>query len=72
MLLNNMTARCAFLDCGARLPITASECKCKNKYCSKHRGHMDHACTFDYREEQAKRLLTTMSTPIIGKKIEFI
>jgi hypothetical protein len=33
---------------------------------------MDHACTFDYREEHAKRLMNTMSTPIIGKKIEVI
>lgn len=65
-----MKSRCAFPDCNVRLSLVTPECKCKNKYCSAHRGHMDHACTFDYREEHAKNLLKTMSTPIVGKKIE--
>jgi len=31
---------------------------------------MEHACSFDYREEHIKNLMKTMSTPIVGKKIE--
>ena len=70
MLLDRMKTRCAFPECRAPLSLVTPECKCKNKYCSKHRAHMDHACAFDYRAEHVKNLLETMSTPILGKKIE--
>jgi len=31
---------------------------------------MDHGCTFDYKEEHAANLLKTMSTAILGEKME--
>ena len=68
-----MKTRCAFPECKKTLlAVITPECKCKNKYCSMHRGHMDHACTYDYRDEHAKNLLKTMSSPIVGKKIEIL
>jgi hypothetical protein len=69
-MLHIMKARCAHPDCNARVSIVTPECKCKNKYCSIHRGHMDHACVFDYRDENLKHMMKTMSTPIVGKKLE--
>jgi AN1-like Zinc finger len=66
-----MKEKCAFHSCNKRISVMLTpECKCKMKFCGLHRGDISHECTFDYRLDQQNRLLTTMSTPIVAKKIE--
>jgi predicted nucleic acid binding AN1-type Zn finger protein len=65
-----MKSKCSFPECKVRVLLVTPECKCGHKFCGAHRGHMDHACSFDYKKEHAQQLLKTMSTAIIGKKIE--
>jgi predicted nucleic acid binding AN1-type Zn finger protein len=72
MMLNMMKSRCAQSECKVRIPSFTPECKCKSKFCGAHRGHVDHGCTFDYKEEHATNLLKTMSTAVIGEKMERI
>ena len=72
IMWNNMKSRCAYMECKARIPSFTPECKCKSKFCGAHRGHVDHACPFDYKEEHATNLLKTMSTAIVADKMERI
>lgn len=66
-----MKEKCAFHSCTKRISLLLTpDCKCKLKFCGLHRGYLSHECTFDYRLDQQKNLLMTMSTPIVGKKVE--
>tara|TARA_X000000950_G_C13573849_1_gene520711 strand:+ start:109 stop:411 length:303 start_codon:yes stop_codon:yes gene_type:complete len=41
--------KCAFKGCKKRLKIINIECRCKNRYCSKHRLPENHNCKWDPR-----------------------
>ncbi len=40
---------CQFAGCRVKLKLTDMECRCKNKYCSKHRLPESHECLYDYK-----------------------
>lgn len=42
--------------CKKKITLTYIECKCKNKFCSKHRHPFDHNCLFDFKKEQSEKI----------------
>lgn len=62
--------RCEAELCKRKLALTTGSCKCKKYFCAKHRVAEDHACTFDYREQQTATLNKTMSKSIVAQKVE--
>ena len=52
--MDSLTIRCA--HCNKKAGLTAIECRCGIKYCSKHRYAEDHACTYDYKGNARKEL----------------
>ena len=52
--MDNQIIRCA--QCNKKAGLTAIECKCGNKYCSKHRYAEEHACSYDYKGNGRKEL----------------
>lgn len=57
-------------ECKKRLDLTAFPCKCCKTFCPQHRGSYDHACTFDYKSENARNLKETMGAPVVGEKLQ--
>lgn len=43
--------RCAFKGCKKKLKLTNMECKCKNRFCDKHRLPESHNCKWDPRSD---------------------
>jgi len=64
--------RCEMEGCKRKLDLVNFACRCGHCYCTNHRYSEDHACTYDYRQEQKQILLKLMSTPIVGVKVEVI
>lgn len=64
--------RCAHPECKKKLLLTDSPCRCGKIHCATHRHSETHACTFDYRQLTRETLLKTMSTPLVGAKLEAI
>jgi len=62
--------RCSFSECKKKLLLVDTACKCEKRFCKMHRFSTDHACSFNYREEATIALLKTMSTPVVGQKLE--
>lgn len=61
---------CAFPACPKILSIVEEMtcvCKCKLRFCKKHRSPQTHACTFDFHKTQRDFLQTTLR-PIIAEK----
>ena len=67
-----MVKRCMHESCKKILNLTAFPCKCEKTFCSEHRSHYDHSCSFNYTNENKQILLKTYSTPIIASKLERI
>jgi AN1-type zinc finger protein 5/6 len=65
-------SRCAKQGCDVKLPLTALECRCCHRFCSKHRYPEEHACSVDYKALGTKELLKTMSTAVTGEKLQKI
>jgi hypothetical protein len=42
------------------------------EFCSVHRDPLVHKCTFDFHAEAKNNLLRTMSTAVVGKKVDVI
>lgn len=42
--------RCHFDGCRMKLKLTDLECRCINRYCSKHRLPESHECTHNYQK----------------------
>ena len=53
ILQTNLT-RC--WTCKRRIGLLGFECRCKYKFCGKHRYPEKHACTVDHRKRERKRL----------------
>jgi len=51
--------RCNLDTCNKRLTITEMlvVCKCGNTYCTNHRHLKNHACTYDYKQDNNKKEL---------------
>lgn len=47
--------------CNKKLGITAIVCRCNNSYCVKHRYAEDHDCKYDYKTEERKSLLHSLT-----------
>ena len=64
--------RCAHPECKKKLMLTDSACRCGKIHCPLHRHSETHACTFDYRQLSRENLLKTMSTAVVGEKLQMI
>lgn len=64
--------RCEMDGCKRKLDLVIFACRCGHYYCNCHRYSDDHACTYDYKQDQKQNLLKLMSTPIVGMKLEVI
>lgn len=68
--VKNKKPRCKV--CCKKLSLfTEFECRCKLKFCIKHRHSTQHNCTFDYKQE-FKEKLTKENPKIEPKKIDKI
>lgn len=63
--------RCPFEGCRKRLTLTDITCKCKQKFCMKHRYPEDHECNYDYKSE-ARKKLKRENFVVSGTKVEKI
>ncbi len=50
--------------CGKKV-LLINTCKCNKNFCMKHHYPEDHDCTFNFKEEQKKKLIEM--NPIIKK-----
>uniref|UniRef100_A0A6C0D787 AN1-type domain-containing protein n=1 Tax=viral metagenome TaxID=1070528 RepID=A0A6C0D787_9ZZZZ len=66
-----MTHRCSHNTCKRKLPLTAFTCRCNLYYCDQHRMPEDHSCSYNYFEENQKKMKENLST-IIFKKSDLI
>lgn len=51
-------------QCGKKV-LLINTCKCNKNFCMKHHYPEDHDCTFNFKEEQKKKLIEM--NPIIKK-----
>ena len=59
--------RCSMENCKKKLELTTWDCKCGNRYCSKHRSMSAHKCSFNWKQANQFHLNNTMSK---GKSID--
>jgi hypothetical protein len=64
--------RCPVDGCKRRLMLTDFACRCGKTCCPSHRFADDHACTYDFKKDAKDVLLKTMSTAVVGVKVEKI
>ena len=64
--------RCEAEGCKKKLSLIPFQCKCKKNFCDIHRYPEEHMCSFDFKESAKQILLKTMSSPVIGTKVEVI
>ena len=56
-------------SCNKKLGLLGFECKCKLMFCSAHLTPETHSCTFDYKNEQSKKLEKTLIKVVADKVI---
>jgi len=61
--------KCNLDGCSQKLGLTNMPCKCGESYCAKHRHSEDHACKYDYKQNQ-KELLSSQMVKVVGSKID--
>lgn len=61
--------KCAY--CKKKLGLLGFKCKCNLMYCLEHLQPESHNCTFDYRQEQCKKLEKSL-LKVINSKIPSI
>ena len=64
--------RCPVDGCKRRLTLTDFPCRCGKTCCPSHRFSDDHGCTYDFKKDAKDVLLKTMSTAIVGVKVDKI
>lgn len=64
--------RCEMSSCRKKLSLTDFPCRCKHFYCLTHRDPSAHICSINYFEEHKRELLRTMSSAVVGMKVETI
>ena len=65
----NNKNRCAICNC--KLKMTDIECRCKFKYCLKHRMPETHQCDVDYKED-ARKKIRKENPLVVNKKLNKI
>lgn len=63
-----MSKRCSKDECKRKLPLTAFACRCSLYYCDEHRMPEDHSCSYNFYEENQKRLKENLSSIVFTKK----
>ena len=63
---------CQHESCRRKLGIVPFECRCGKAFCGEHRLSENHNCPIDYKALHRAELLKTMSSPIVGIKVEVI
>ena len=61
--------RCEHGYCRVKLSLTAFPCRCGKLFCPSHRHSEDHSCTYDFKEEESKRLGSQL-VKISGNKLD--
>lgn len=64
--------KCPFDGCKKKIALTDTTCKCGKVFCASHRHFTDHSCDYDYKTDHKNILLKTMSTAVIGKKVDVL
>ena len=49
--------RCSFETCKRKLKLTDMVCRCKNRYCQKHRLPESHICEFNFKNETTEAFM---------------
>jgi len=60
--------RCAKDGCKRKLPLTAFACRCNLLYCDVHRPPEEHACKFDYFNDNKAKMEKNLSSIVFTKK----
>lgn len=60
-----MTFRCSAEGCNKKLKLTDMECRCKNKYCLKHRLPETHNCQFNHADTTPIKLESCIADKVI-------
>ena len=60
--------KCQFEECKRKVNLTSYPCKCKLIFCDIHRFYKDHKCSFNYFEEEQKKIKSNISSIIFTKK----
>lgn len=64
---DSQSSTCAF--CNKKLKfISTFTCRCQKSFCTKHRFHDKHDCTFDYKNEARNKLIEN-NPKVAPKKI---
>lgn len=57
--------------CNKKLGLVFFTCKCGDNFCAEHRMSENHNCTYDYQNENKKRLESQL-VKVVGEKISKI
>lgn len=60
--------RCSKEGCKKKLPIVSYPCKCNHNFCDLHKYPEEHTCSFDYFQENQKKMQNNLSTIVYTKK----
>ena len=60
-----MACRCSSEDCNKKLKLTDMECRCKKRYCLKHRLPETHNCDFNHAKANPIRLESCIADKVI-------
>jgi len=60
--------RCMKQECKRKLPLTAFACRCNLLFCDLHRPSNEHCCTYDYYNENKKKMEINLSSIVYTKK----
>ncbi|MBT4964029.1 MAG: AN1-type zinc finger domain-containing protein [Francisellaceae bacterium] len=61
--------RCAADGCRYSNELMMQECRCMEKFCSKHLFYLEHNCLYDYKEQGRKKLAED-NPVVVADKIE--
>jgi len=63
-----MVQRCSKEECKRKLPLTAYTCRCNLYFCDSHKSPEDHECSYNYFEENQKKMKENLSSIVFTKK----
>ena len=49
--------KCSFQGCKKKISITSMKCRCKKKFCEKHRLPEQHECSYDFKKNRETDLI---------------
>ena len=57
--------RCCMSECNKKLKLSDMMCRCKKRYCLKHRLPEDHNCSVDYKNVNPLKLEACVADKVI-------